>query len=84
MLDAEEKFLFAKLQAIDIALTAICAQLSAVQASAALDLIQQITSHVAQTDTPNRRAAGIIELIPSELLRYQEVLLRQTSRTDFT
>ncbi|WP_157137950.1 hypothetical protein [Herbaspirillum lusitanum] len=81
MVYAEEKFLFAKIQAIDITLTAICAQLSAIQASAALDLIQQITSHVAQIDAPNNRAAGVIELIPTELLRYQEVLLRQTSRT---
>ncbi|MFL9880574.1 hypothetical protein PQR63_19415 [Herbaspirillum rhizosphaerae] len=79
MKEKEIEYLFAKMHSMDIVLMAVCAQLDASKASGALGLIQKMTSNVAHLPVPNGNVENVMLLISQELLRYQRVLLAQTS-----
>jgi len=79
MKEKEIEYLFAKMHSMDIVLMALCAQLDASKASGALSLIQKMTSNVAHLPVPNGNVENVMLLISQELLRYQRVLLAQTS-----
>ena len=79
MKENEIEYLFAKMHSMDIVLMAVCAQLDASKASGALGLIQKMTSNVAHLPVPNGNVENVMLLISQELLRYQRVLLAQTS-----
>nr|DAH83254.1 MAG TPA: hypothetical protein [Caudoviricetes sp.] len=77
--ELSDQYLLTQLTALDIALKAICTQLSPAQASGALGLIQQFTSDFANFTPPQNAKVDLSESVPKELVSYQKILLKVSS-----